>query len=134
MGAIGGSLLHAYKGFRNSPQGERTLGAFNAVKQRAPMIGGNFAVWASVFSSFDCTCYWWRQKEDPWNPIMAGAMTGAVLAGRGGPMAMARSGLFGGIFLALIEGANIMFGRMASHEYRPPSPTTMPTSSGGSQH
>lgn len=96
------------------------MGALSAVRQRAPVIGGNFAVWASLFSAFDCACFWWRRQEDAYNPIMAGALTGAVLAGRGGPAAMVRNGIFGGIFLAVIEGVGIMFNRMMAHEYRPP--------------
>lgn len=72
-----------------------------------------------MFSAFDCTCIWWRRKEDPWNPIIAGAMTGAVLAGRGGPGAMAKNAVFGGLFLAVIEGVGIVFHRMMSQEYRP---------------
>lgn len=83
-------------------------------------MGGNFAVWASLFSAFDCACFWWRRKEDAYNPIMAGALTGAVLAGRGGPGAMIRNGIFGGIFLAVIEGVGIVFNRMMSMEYKPP--------------
>jgi len=41
----GGSVWHSVKGFRNSPKGERLAGALTAVKGRAPILGGNFAVW-----------------------------------------------------------------------------------------
>ena len=90
------------------------------MRQRAPVIGGNFAVWASLFSAFDCAFFWWRKKEDAYNPIMAGAATGAYLAGRGGPGAMIRNGIFGGIFLAVIEGVGIMFNRMMMMQAAPP--------------
>lgn len=40
--AIGGSLWHGVKGFRNSPYGERRIGAISAIKMRAPVLGGNF--------------------------------------------------------------------------------------------
>lgn len=40
MGAIGGSIWHAVKGYRNSPQGSRLQGCLSAVKTRAPVLGG----------------------------------------------------------------------------------------------
>ncbi len=46
------------------------------------MFAGNFAVWGGLFSTFDCALVHIRQKEDPWNSITSGALTGAVLAAR----------------------------------------------------
>jgi import inner membrane translocase subunit TIM17 len=105
MGAIGGGMWHAVKGAKNSPrvrtiivhaslfhpmqilQGERLLGSLTAVKARAPVLGGNFAVWGGMFSAFDCSLAAIRRKEDPWNSIISGAMTGGCLAIRGTPYA-----------------------------------------------
>ncbi len=62
LGAIGGTLFHSIKGFRHAPsvlivfvilrkeisvlifkgQYRRLIGSLNAVKQRAPRVGGNF--------------------------------------------------------------------------------------------
>lgn len=42
MGAIGGTVWHGIKGYRNSPYGERRIGAISAIKMRAPVLGGNF--------------------------------------------------------------------------------------------
>lgn len=56
-----------------------------------------------------------RQKEDPWNSIIAGAATGGFLQMRQGPGPAARSALFGGVLLALIEGAGIMLNRFLSN-------------------
>jgi len=39
---------------RNSPYGERRIGAITAIKARAPVLGGNFGVWGGLFSTFDC--------------------------------------------------------------------------------
>lgn len=50
MGAIGGSLWHGIKGFRNSPYGERRIGMITAIKARAPVTGGNFGVWGGMVS------------------------------------------------------------------------------------
>lgn len=62
-----------------------------------------------------------RQREDPWNSIISGALTGGVLAARGGPGAALRSAIVGGILLALIEGMGIALNRLFAEEYRPAS-------------
>ena len=36
-----------------------------------------------MYSSFDCVLKAVRDKEDPWNSIGSGALTGAVLSARG---------------------------------------------------
>ena len=55
-----------------------------AIRREAPRIGGSFAVWGGLFSTFDCTLVAIRHKEDPWNSIAAGAMTGGFLQLRTG--------------------------------------------------
>jgi len=116
MGAIGGSVFHAIKGFRYAPTGmrRRFLGSLTAVKERAPITGGNFAIWGGCFSSLDCTLIYIRKKEDPWNSIMSGAATGAILSVRNGAMAMTGSALVGGVLLAVIEGVGILMNRFAA--------------------
>lgn len=114
MGAGGGTIWHTVRGWRHSPRGERLLGVTTAVKARAPVLGGNFAVWGLMFSSFDCTFVALRRKEDPWNSIMAGAATGGLLVARGGRRAMARHAVAGGVLLALIEGLNIFISQQLS--------------------
>jgi len=68
--AIGGAVWHGVKGFRNSPYGERRIGALTAIKARAPVLGGNFGVWGGLFSTFDCAVKGVRHKEDPYNASM----------------------------------------------------------------
>ncbi|KAL3324355.1 hypothetical protein AABB24_038491 [Solanum stoloniferum] len=114
MGAVGGSAFHFLKGIYHSPKGERLIGGTQAVRMNAPRIGGSFAVWGGLFSSFDCTMVYLRQKEDPWNSIIAGAATGGFLQMRQGLGAASRSALFGGVLLALIEGAGIMLNKVMS--------------------
>uniref|UniRef100_H0VD31 Translocase of inner mitochondrial membrane 17B n=1 Tax=Cavia porcellus TaxID=10141 RepID=H0VD31_CAVPO len=101
MGVIGGGVFQAIKGFRNAPVGiqHRLRGSVNAVRIRAPQIGGSFAVWGGLFSTIDCGLVRMRGKEDPWNSITSGALTGAVLAARSGPLAMVGSAMMGGILL-----------------------------------
>ncbi|CAJ2643301.1 unnamed protein product [Trifolium pratense] len=77
-------------------------------------IGGSFAVWSVLFSTFDCSMVYIRKKEDPWNSILAGAATGGFLSFRQGFAASARSAAFGGVLLGLIEGAGIAFDKFSS--------------------
>ena len=127
MGAVGGSAFHFVKGMKNSPNGERLLGGAQAIRMNAPRIGGSFAVWGGLFSVFDCSMVYVRQKEDPWNSIFAGAATGGFLQMRHGARAASRSALFGGVLLALIEGAGLMINRvLANMAQLPPPPIEQP--------
>lgn len=114
MGAVGGAAFHFIKGTYNSPKGARLVGGTQAVSMNAPRVGGSFAVWGGLFSTFDCTMVYIRQKEDPWNSIIAGAATGGFLSMRQGFGAASRSAIFGGVLLALIEGAGIMLNKVLS--------------------
>lgn len=94
-------------------------------------ISGNFAVWGGLFSTFDCCLMGIRGKEDPWNSIGSGAITGAVLAARGGPSAALRSAALGAVLLALIEGIGIGITRMTAEQFKPvmpqpPDPAQLP--------
>lgn len=124
MGCIGGGVFQLIKGFRNAPSGfaKRLAGSLAAVKTRAPIIGGNFAVWGGMFSTIDCTLVHIRKKEDPWNSIISGAATGGILAARNGPGMMAGSALVGGVLLALIEGVGILFTRLSADQFKNPAP------------
>lgn len=86
MGFVGGSIFQAIKGYRNAPSGvqRRLAGGLAAVRARAAMNGGSFAIWGGTFSAIDCGLVYSRGKEDPWNSIISGAATGGVLAARGG--------------------------------------------------
>ncbi|XP_014379376.1 mitochondrial import inner membrane translocase subunit Tim17-B isoform X3 [Alligator sinensis] len=124
MGILGGGVFQAIKGFRNAPMGvqHRLRGSVNAVRVRAPQIGGSFAVWGGLFSTIDCGLVRVRGKEDPWNFITSGALTGAVLASRSGPLAMMGSATMGGILLALIEGFGILLTRYTAQQFQNPNP------------
>ncbi|KAJ6815430.1 putative mitochondrial import inner membrane translocase subunit TIM17-2 [Iris pallida] len=111
MGAVGGSAFHFLKGVYNSPNGHRLPGGLQAVRMNAPRVGGSFAVWGGLFSVFDCSLVFARQKEDPWNSILSGAATGGLLSLRQGARASLRSAAVGGVLLALIEGAGIALNR-----------------------
>lgn len=71
-----------------------------------------------------------RGKEDPWNSIAAGAATGGFLTLRQGMRASAKSAAFGGVLLALIEGAGIMLNRMTANMAQPPPEPQLATAGG----
>jgi hypothetical protein len=75
---------------------------------RSPILGGNFGVWGGLFSVFDCSLAATRKTEDAWNAILAGGITGGVLAARAGPRAIARNAVGGAVILAIIEGTMIL--------------------------
>lgn len=104
MGCIGGFLWYAIKGARNSPKGERWHGAMYLAKGRSPVLGGAFAVWGGTFSTFDCSLQYLRQREDHWNAIASGFLTGGVLAARAGIKSASRNAVVGGVLLGIIEG------------------------------
>ncbi|XP_039832650.1 mitochondrial import inner membrane translocase subunit TIM17-2-like isoform X2 [Panicum virgatum] len=122
MGAVGGSAFHFLKGLYNSPSGHRLAGGATSARMLAPRLGGSFAVWGGLFSTFDCALVYAREKEDPWNSIASGAATGGLLAMRQGLLAAGRSAVFGGALLALIEGAGIMLNRDPTGQHEPPRP------------
>lgn len=62
-----------------------------------------------------------KQQEDPFNAIMAGALTGGFLQLRSGVRPALRSAVFGGVLLAVIEGLGITLSKMTS-----PPPPSMP--------
>ncbi|MES1922493.1 hypothetical protein MHBO_004011 [Bonamia ostreae] len=85
MGAVGSGIWNYFKGYRNTPKNKRKWfskmrGSFQAIRQNAPRTGGAFAIWGFTFSAFDCFISKQRKKEDPWNAIMSGALTGGVLS------------------------------------------------------
>ncbi|KAK9468022.1 mitochondrial inner membrane translocase subunit Tim17/Tim22/Tim23/peroxisomal protein PMP24 [Lipomyces arxii] len=121
MGAIGGTFWHGFKGFRNSPSGERRAGTIAAIRLRAPVVGGNFGSWGGVFSIFDCAAKGIRRKEDPYNAIIAGFCTGGALAIRGGWKHARSSAITCGCLLAVFEGVGIAFSSYASRMQQPQS-------------
>eukprot|EP00578_Thalassiosira_sp_NH16_P011953 CAMPEP_0181108842 /NCGR_PEP_ID=MMETSP1071-20121207/17850_1 /TAXON_ID=35127 /ORGANISM="Thalassiosira sp., Strain NH16" /LENGTH=236 /DNA_ID=CAMNT_0023192481 /DNA_START=59 /DNA_END=769 /DNA_ORIENTATION=- len=140
FGAVGGGIWHLGKGAWQSPKGARLSGALGNCAARAPVMGGQFAVWGGLFACCDCTLSSIRQKEDPWNSILSGAATGGVLAARAGPKAMASAAVVGGVILALIEGMGIWMNKalsapppgMEEMEMGPPAnDITAPPTSGG---
>jgi import inner membrane translocase subunit TIM17 len=127
MGLVGGSAFHFLKGLYNSPNGARIVGGMQAARMNAPRLGGSFAVWGTLFSTFDCTAVYVRQKEDPWNSIIAGASTSGLLSLRKGLRSTVGGAIVGAAFLAGIEGAGIVINTfLAKQQNTPPLPADDP--------
>ena len=62
FGAIGGGIWHLGKGAFQSPKGARLSGALGNCAARAPVMGGQFAVWGGLFACCDCSLSAIRQK------------------------------------------------------------------------
>lgn len=134
MGLIGGGIFQSLKGFRNAPSGmgRRFSGAFSTMRTHAPKYGGQFAVWGGTFSSVDCALVAIRKKQDPWNSIISGAVTGGVLSARAGLGPMTASAILGGTLLGIVEGISILvnnFGPMMQAE-EPTEPMPDPANLG----
>jgi hypothetical protein len=86
MGALGGGLWHTYRGLKNSPKGYKIAGTLETLRRESPRIGGNFANWGLMFSVFDCSCMYVRQKvrARPAAAAGAGRGLGRAAAGPGG--------------------------------------------------
>lgn len=124
MGLIGGTIFNTYKGFRNAPSGIfwRVKGALENVQRRSPLMAGSFAVWGGVFSTCDCTLAQMRKKEDPYNAIISGAATGAILSARLGVAAMLWSAFLGGTILTAIEGVSVFLTWFSADQFKPVNP------------
>ncbi|KAF5833028.1 hypothetical protein DUNSADRAFT_10774 [Dunaliella salina] len=106
MGCVGGGAWHLVKGFKGSPTGFRTKSALESVRKESPRLGGSFANWGLTFSMFDCSLQYLRKKEDPYNAIAAGALTGGFLQLRHGLKSAAKSAAFGGGDVGLSSGGD----------------------------
>ena len=93
----------------NAPRKQRIISGLCHVRNRAPFLGGNFGLWGGIFSSTDCLLIHYRQRDDPWNAVMAGFITGGILSIRGGASVAFRQALAGGVVLCLIEGVSVLF-------------------------
>ncbi|KAL5713342.1 hypothetical protein ACHQM5_015427 [Ranunculus cassubicifolius] len=111
MGCVGSTIIYYGKGVVQGAKGKRLATGLEQVRMGAPTYGGSFAVWGGLFSAFDCSMVYLRQKEDPWNSIVSGAATGAFLATRQGARAVMISGVVGGVLLGMIEGVVIVLNR-----------------------
>ncbi|KAJ4879556.1 Mitochondrial import inner membrane translocase subunit TIM17-1 [Raphanus sativus] len=103
LGIAGGSAFHFIRGIYSSPAGARLSGGAEYVRMNAPRVGGSFAVWGGLYSSFICAMEYARQKEDSWNTVFAGAATGGLLSLRQGFRVSCNGALNTVVLLVLTE-------------------------------
>uniref|UniRef100_A0A0K0DJ25 Mitochondrial import inner membrane translocase subunit TIM17 n=1 Tax=Angiostrongylus cantonensis TaxID=6313 RepID=A0A0K0DJ25_ANGCA len=108
MGLVGGSIFQAFSGYKHAARGHKLLGMMREVRMRSSVTGVQFAAWGGMFSTIDCCLVAIRKKEDPFNSIASGGLTGALLAIRSGPKVMAGSAILGSVILAMIEGVGLI--------------------------
>lgn len=51
IGCFFGSFLYFVKGAYNAPRKKRIISGLTHIRNRAPIIGGSFAMWGGCFSS-----------------------------------------------------------------------------------
>ncbi|NXY82407.1 TI17A translocase, partial [Alcedo cyanopectus] len=135
MGAIGGGIFQAIKGFRNSPVGvnHRLRGSLTAIKTRAPQLGGTGSCGGAALLAAELstgTCY--KCPDSCWGPTGSHWGLTVQVVRKYGPVAMVGSAAMGGILLALIEGAGILLTRFASTQFpngKEPTPPCAPLGS-----
>jgi import inner membrane translocase subunit TIM17 len=64
----------------------------------------------------DCLLIYYRQKDDPWNAVAAGFITGGILAIRGGASVAFKNAVIGGAILLLIEGVSTLVTQVAMRQ------------------
>lgn len=80
---------------------------------------GSFALWAGLFSITDCALIAARGEEGPINQIVAGAVTGGLLAFRSGARVAFKNAIFGGMILGsivIVERLMMKYQSMAARE------------------
>jgi mitochondrial import inner membrane translocase subunit TIM17 len=115
-GCVLGSMWYFAKGAFNSVRRERFRGGITLVRNRAPVLGGSFAMWGGIFATSSCVLGYVRGVEDTKNSIASGFVTGFVLSFRNGFRPAIRNGIFGGVFLAIIEGLMIFMNMYQKRE------------------
>ncbi|PHJ14948.1 mitochondrial import inner membrane translocase subunit [Cystoisospora suis] len=75
-----------------------------AGSMKSPIVGSSFAVWGGLYATFDCSLIYLRHgKEDSWNPILSGALTGGALSMRSGWRSCATNAFIGGLLLVYLH-------------------------------
>ncbi|CAI9778309.1 unnamed protein product [Fraxinus pennsylvanica] len=118
-GIVLGSVSHMFSGMYNSPTGECLIRGSRAVRMNAPRCGGYLAVYGGLASVLESCMVYARQKDDPWNFILAGAAASGFQDMRHGLGMASRSGLALGSIRFLGVGTDILLNKIASNVQSP---------------
>ncbi|KAF8697468.1 hypothetical protein HU200_036070 [Digitaria exilis] len=123
FGAAFGSAFYAIKGFRNSAVGGRLAGAGRAALVNAPRVGGMLGTISFLFSASNSAMALARQKDDPWNSIVAGATSMGLFHMHLGARTAAVSALIGATVSVALEGFRWVSDDHARYASDAPTPT-----------
>lgn len=70
-------------------------------------------MWGGIFSACECLLIHYRQKDDPYNAIIGGFITGGLLSIRGGASIAFKQAMIGGAILLIIEGVQNIYMAMS---------------------
>ncbi|KAG0331780.1 translocase of the inner membrane [Podila humilis] len=115
-GTFGGGIVYAIKASRNSPKGQRLLGAYSAILTRAPVLGGNFAFWMGLVTLFDCAIEGVYQKDDPLNSVASIFLTGYITSMTRGPRLALCDALDTSLFMVMVKGLEFTIERQMALE------------------
>ncbi|KAK3123452.1 hypothetical protein QOZ80_8AG0631180 [Eleusine coracana subsp. coracana] len=106
LGTAAGSSFHFVKGLAVSPVGGggRLAGAVRAVHANAPCVAGMCGAYAAVYCASKSAVSIAHQRDDPWNAVAGGAMSGGLLNARRGASAAALSAALGATTVAAVLG------------------------------
>ncbi|PNW88246.1 hypothetical protein CHLRE_01g021050v5 [Chlamydomonas reinhardtii] len=110
FGLFMSSFENAHGGMDSIPDGtaQRSTRAvlkemFTNMRTKSVSYAKGFAVMGALFSFNECVVEKWRAKHDAANPVIAGCVTGAMMAHSGGPQAMCFGCASFGAFSYVIE-------------------------------
>ncbi|CAA3020854.1 mitochondrial import inner membrane translocase subunit TIM17-2-like [Olea europaea subsp. europaea] len=83
-GTVSGSAFYMLKGMYNSPKGECLSRGLQAVRMNVPRFASNFGIFGGLSSVLESSMIYARQKDDPWNSILASAASFGFLRMRRG--------------------------------------------------
>lgn len=66
-------------------------------------------MWGGLFSATECLMIYYRQRDDPFNAVIGGIVTGGLLSIRGGASIAFKQACIGGLILCLIEGVQVIW-------------------------
>ncbi|KAJ3237865.1 Mitochondrial import inner membrane translocase subunit tim22 [Chytriomyces hyalinus] len=89
MSSMDMSSQMEFEKYQNMSTREQIRHTLRDMGSRSYATAKNFAIVGAVFAGSECVIESYRAKNDIYNGVTAGCFTGAALAARGGPKAMA---------------------------------------------
>ena len=75
-------MFYFGRGMLYAPKQSRLLSGIVHVSNRAPLMGGTFALWAGTYALIDYSIFKATKTSTHLNPIISGFLTGGLLSWR----------------------------------------------------